>query len=71
MQAVNAFAAVDDAAISTRETLCELIETLEAAAAASGLVTSLVQNLTHAVSMVSFQPIRRFYFTHRAPGLTS
>lgn len=53
-QAVHSFAAVDEAADSAKETLQELIETLEAASASTGLVSSLVHNLTQAVSKVRY-----------------
>ena len=43
---------MDETADGARETLQEFIETLQNAAASSGLVTSLVHNLTQAVSKV-------------------
>jgi len=43
---------VDEMADGAIETLQEFIETLQNAAASSGLVTSLVHNLTQAVSRV-------------------
>ena len=53
-QAVELFAAVDETADGASETLQEFIETLQNAAASSGLVTSLVHNLTQAVSRVAY-----------------
>ena len=50
--AAETFSAVDEMADGAKETLQELIETLETAAASSGLVTSLVHNLTQAISKV-------------------
>ena len=43
---------MDETADGANETLQEFIETLQNAAASSGLVTSLVHNLTQAVSRV-------------------
>jgi len=43
---------VDETANDASETLQEFIDTLQNAAASSGLVTSLVHNLTQAVSRV-------------------
>lgn len=48
------FAAVDETADGANETLQEFIETLQNAATSSGLVTSLVHNLTQAVSRVDY-----------------
>jgi len=45
---------VDETADGANETLQEFIETLQNAAASSGLVTSLVHNLTQAVSRVDY-----------------
>jgi talin len=50
---VETFSAVDEMADGAKETLQELIETLETAAASSGLVASLVHNLTQAISKVA------------------
>ena len=54
LQAVQVFASVDETADGANETLQEFIETLQNAAASSGLVTSLVHNLTQAVSRVDY-----------------
>ena len=43
---------MDETADGANETLQEFIETLQNAAASSGLMTSLVHNLTQAVSRV-------------------
>ena len=59
MKAVQLFSAVDETADGASETLQEFIETLQNAAASSGLVTSLVHNLTQAVSRV-----RGWIYTH-------
>ena len=54
------FAAVDETANDADETLQEFIETLQNAAASSGLVTSLVHNLTQAVSRVNYSSHAHF-----------
>jgi len=54
------FAAVDETANDADETLQEFIETLQNAAASSGLVASLVHNLTQAVSRVNYSSLAHF-----------
>lgn len=61
LQATQLFAAVDETADDANETLQEFIETLQNAAASSGLVSSLVHNLTQAVSRVSDDNDERYF----------
>ena len=55
---------MDETADGASETLQEFIETLQNAAASSGLVTSLVHNLTQAVSKVLLLYYTRYYYCY-------
>ncbi len=66
LQASTAHAVIDEAADSLRDTLQELLQTMEEAASAAGIVSAMIENINKAIAKVSEVPSVKCNFKYES-----